>query len=87
MQVTSRPARACKKGAGSYCEFLLSDSDGSDLDKDDEEVVDESERYDPATQEMPTFDKKRGDINWVVLVCLSHRHRLHKFLLFIIRNL
>ena len=68
MQVRSRPTRACVEGAGSYCEFLFSDSEGSDLDEDEfvnNEEGAEDESYDASTESLPAFDQKKGNVNWV----------------------
>ena len=64
-QESARPARACTLGSVSYCDFLFSDDEGSDLDEDvQEDCPNEDEEYDPS-KKTDAFDKKRGDNNWI----------------------
>ena len=67
-QVRSRPTRVCVAGAGSYCEILFSDSEGSDLDEDEfvnNEEGAEDESYDASTESLPAFDQiKETLIGW-----------------------
>lgn len=57
------------KAAGSYCDFLFSDSEGSDLDENDSDVAESADAtgdsYDAATEGIPAFDKRKGEDTWI----------------------
>ena len=65
LQDRSSLARECTTNRGSYCEFLLSDDEGSDFDEDNSSADDVDETYDPASEGNPAFDKKQGDEKWL----------------------
>ena len=62
LQDRSNLARACNEKRGSYCEFLLSDDEGSDFDEDGSASLDDvDETYDPDREGNPEFDVKKDD--------------------------
>ena len=68
---TKRPSRTCTKSVSSYVdfdEFLFSDDEGSlsdeELCAEDPIDRDSDEEYD-ASNEAETYDKKRGNLDWV----------------------
>ena len=66
-QVSILPARACTDKVGSYCDFLFSDSEGSDYEEvlSDIEVSEDGEQYNPEAEKQTAFDKYNGDDEWV----------------------
>ena len=58
------PTRAYKQNDRSYCDFLQSDSEGSD-DAEGESLTDLDEEYDAVKEQLPKYDCKRDEDNWV----------------------
>ena len=50
---------------GGYCDFFLSDNDGSDPEENCSGSSDGEESYNPATEGVPKYDEKRGKDSWL----------------------
>ena len=63
----TRPARSCVQKSCAHAELFAIDDEGSDFAEVDEELCSEhsDESYDAQSGESDSFDKKKGEDDWV----------------------
>lgn len=67
MQVRTVPSRTCTQKSYEYAEFFATDDEASDFDEANDAATfdDSDEPYDAESSVIPTFDKQKGQDNWV----------------------